>query len=161
MIKGFKILNEDFTNRYGFKFELEKIYTIEGKVTWGTRGNGFHFCKNLEDTFRYFDAINFKVQIADVSGAGDIITVNDEYYGYYDMYACSNIKINNFLKREEIINYLYKLLEYDIINRDRIIRFLSGYKLNDYEINKVLSLIKIKDKYNFDTYEKIIKFYQK
>lgn len=161
MVSGFKIFNENFTNRYGMKFEIDKIYKIEGQITWGTHGNGFHFCKNLEDTFRYFDAIHSNAQMAYVLGFGDIVTVHDEYYGYYDMYVCSKLQIKKFLTREEIINYLYQLLDCNIINRDKILRFISGYKLNEFELNEILSLIKLKDKYNLDVYEKTIKFYQK
>lgn len=159
VVYGFKIFNNDLSNCYGMKFELNKIYEISGKIKWGTLGNGFHFCSCLEDTFRYYDALNTNIQIALVKGFGELIEFSDEYYGYYDMYVCSKIIIQRLLEHSEIINYLYKLL--DSNNRERALRFISGYKLSLDEINNVLLLAKKNDFYNIDLYEQTIKRYQK
>ncbi len=159
VVYGFKIFNNDLSNRYGMKFELNKIYEINGKIEWGIKGNGFHFCSYLEDTFRYYDAMNTKVQVAIVKGFGEIKEFSDEYYGYYDMHVCSKIIIQRLLEHSEIINYLYKLL--DSNNRNRVLRFISGYKLSKAEIKNVLLLAKTNDFYNIDLYEQAIKRYQK
>ena len=52
---GYKCFNKDLINHYGQKFEIGKIYIASGIIKFGTRGNGFHMCKNIEDCFRFFD----------------------------------------------------------------------------------------------------------
>ena len=52
----------------------------------------------------------------------------DDYYGYYELYAASNIKILKYLKEDEIIAYALKL------NETRMLRFVSLYKLSSDEI---------------------------
>ena len=47
------------------KFELYKLYSTEGKIKYGLEGNGYHFCKYLEDTLRYYDAMNDEVNKRD------------------------------------------------------------------------------------------------
>lgn len=76
--------------------------------------------------------------IARVLGYGTILEsnkVSDDYYGYYDSYVVSDIRILKYLTREEIINYAIKLPEL------RMTRFVSLYKLTDDEIKL------FKDKY--------------
>ena len=85
-VKGYKAFNKGLTNRYGRKFELGKKYSTTGEISFGNDGNGFHFCKNIEDTLRYFDAVNDEISICEVKGSGDRILKEDEYYGYYEMY---------------------------------------------------------------------------
>ena len=152
MIKGFKIFNSDFTNRYGQKFEVDKEYVASGDIVWGTNGNGFHFCTHLEDCFRYYDAINDDCIITQVSGSGKIKEYNDEYYGYYDMYVSEILKINKILTRKEILEYLYDLLESNVLNYNRIKRFIRGYKLTTIEIEEILNVLIIKDKPNMSNY---------
>ena len=56
---GYKCFNENLTNRYNTKFEIGKIYHVNGNIKFGNNGNGFHICKNLEDTLRYFNSFEF------------------------------------------------------------------------------------------------------
>ena len=44
IIDGYKALKHDLTNNYGMKFEENKTYHVQGKIKYGTVGNGFHFC---------------------------------------------------------------------------------------------------------------------
>lgn len=129
---GFKAFNSDLTNRYGQSFSEGGKYSINGEVSFGLRGNGFHFCKRLEDTLRFYDAMNDDICIAKVIGRGNIVTFEDEYNGYYDMYAASNLEIVKFLSRDEIIN-LYLTCN----DNNRVKRFVSGFKLTDEEITKM------------------------
>lgn len=123
-IRGYKAFNEDLSNRYGAEFKAGEIYQVTGPVAFGTRGNGFHFCKRLEDTLRYFDAMEGNVQIAEVIGRGNIAEYYDDYYGYYDMYAASELEVVKVLSREEIlVPYLISA------NYDRVKRFVSGFRL--------------------------------
>lgn len=127
-INGFKAFNSDMTNNYGFKFEEGMTYHIDGNISFGVRGNGFHMCKNIEDTFRYVDKNNVKV--ATVTGFGKIVESFDDYNGYYSMFATSDIRINHILSRKEIIDEILKKQE------DAVCRFIvTGFDLSPYEIN--------------------------
>lgn len=127
-IKGYKVFSEDGINRYGMEFEEGKKYHVDGTISFGNNGNGIHFCKRMEDTFRYFDAMNGNVKVAEVIGSGDIVEFNDEYYGYYEMYAASDLEVLKFLSREEIIEHF--------LNRNELFvcRFVSLFKLTEEEI---------------------------
>ena len=126
MIEGYKCFNSGLVNRYGLKFEPFKEYHATGDIIF--HSNGFHMCVNLEDTLRYFDAMNKSVDIAKVVGYGDTSQYDDEYNGYYDMYAVEYLKILSVLSRDEIIDYALKLTPL------RAKRFISLYKLSDNEI---------------------------
>lgn len=128
MIVGYKCFNKGLINRYGCKFEVGKIYHIKGKIKFGNNGNGFHICLNLEDTLRYYDAMNEEVDIAQVICYGSIIENSDEYYGYYDMYACEYMIITKVLTRKDIIAYAIKL------NSESAKRFISLFRLTPEEI---------------------------
>lgn len=102
IIKGYKAFNADRTNRYGKYFKEGETYRVFGELSFGNKGNGFHMAKNLSDVFRYFDSED--ICVAEVSGFGDFLKRDDEYYGYFDMYVVRNITVNKFLEREEIIS---------------------------------------------------------
>lgn len=142
-IYGYKCFNKNLTNRYGMKFEEGRKYKVSGNIKFGNDGNGFHFCKNMEDTFRYFDAMNDEVSVCVVKGSGNIVNYFDDYYGYYDMYSAQEIEIIKKLNREEIINMELNL------NETRVKRFVSLYRLNQKEkemfLNKFAKFIQVKD----------------
>ena len=138
---GYKSVDENYRVINGNILEENKTYHLDGKIIYGNGGNGYHFAKNLEDTLRYqLKGEDFltRPNIAKVVGFGDIVESFDEYYGYYDLYAASNIKILKYLSEEEVINYALKLRE------DRMLRFVSLYRLNSDEVkllkNKYLSV---------------------
>ena len=125
-VSGYKAFNADYTNRYGASFSEGKSYDINGKITFGNDGNGFHMCRYLSDVFRYFDSSN--VVVAQVVGYGNKVQYDDEYNGYYEMYAVEKIFIQRFMTREEIIA---TMLRY---NSALIEHFLSTFRLNNDEI---------------------------
>ena len=125
MITGFKCFNRGLVNRYGEKFEPGIKYHAPGEIKY--HQNGFHMCANLEDTLRYFDAMNDEVEIARVLGFGSIDTYDDEYNGFYDMYATEYMEILQVLSHDEIINYALKLTP------ERVKRFISLFKLTKEE----------------------------
>lgn len=130
---GYKIFDKGLVNRYGTKFELNKIYNIlDGEVKWGNDGNGFHFCENLEDTLRYGNAMEGETDICYVRGSGKILEYEDDYNDYYDMYVASSIEILKILPREEIIG---SMLSGGFLSQRR---FVMGYKLTEEEIEKFL-----------------------
>jgi len=102
MVFGFKCFDKGLVNSYGVKFEEGKIYETCGEIKFGLWGNGYHMCKNIEDTLRYFDGMNMDVDICSVLGMGNIDIYNDDYNGYYDMYSVEKIKIIKLLTRDEI-----------------------------------------------------------
>ncbi len=144
MIKGYKSLDNNLKNMYGFQYEIGKKYLLNGELKW--KENGFHFCTYMEDTLRYIKDFNTDFKIVEVIGSGDIVKYDDEYYGYYDMYASSVLEIIREIKREELIN--------EVINSNvfRVERLISSIKLTEDE----LFLIKEKYKYLDD----IINYYQ-
>ena len=125
-IKGYKAFNKDKTNRYGITFEEGKTYQIEGEIRFGNQGNGYHICTHLCDVFRY---VNCKegIEVALVLGSGKVHHYDDEYYGYYDMFAVEQMTILRFLSREEILAYALKMHELDSK------KFLSSFQLTDEE----------------------------
>ena len=171
-IIGYKSLDKDYKDISENKLEENKTYHVDGKIIFGNGGNGYHFAKKLEDTLRYQlkdEDYLTRPNIAKVIGFGDIVESFDEYYGYYELYAAENIKILKYLSEEEIINYALNLRE------DRMLRFVSLYRLNSDEIklfkNKYLSIdlallyyqIKIHDIYklshsnNYDKVKKLVR----
>lgn len=130
-INGYKSFDKYHKNRYGIYMEEGKTYHTDGIIKFGINGNGFHFCKYLEDTIRYQMEKDDEVinpVIAQVTGFGKIVETNDKVYDYYNLYAAEYITINKFLSRKEIINYALNL---GIIGMHR---FVSQYKLSDEEI---------------------------
>ena len=106
-IHGYKAFHKGLVNRYGLSFEEGGVYTCEGELKFGNDGNGFHFCKRLEDTLRYFPATEEEIDIAEVTALGDIVEGEDDYYGYYDMYCTNRIRIDKILTRADIISHFY------------------------------------------------------
>lgn len=129
MVKGFKAFDNNMNNRFGVHFEEGAVYNVLGPAVFGNNGNGYHFCRRLEDTLRYVDGMNSNIQIAEVIGIGDIKKSSDEYYGYYDMYVASSLFIVKVLSREEIIKLGLQMPDF------RSERFVKGYRLTDDEIN--------------------------
>ena len=127
-IHGYKAFNKGLTNRYGMEFKEGETYTCDGSLKFGNDGNGFHFCKRLEDTLRYFPAMEEEIDIAKVTALGDLVESEDDYYGYFDMFCTDKIRIDKVLDRKEIIKMF--LNTHDA----RVIRFIQGFKLNPIEI---------------------------
>lgn len=129
-VVGYKCFNKDHTNRYGIEFHQGRTYTsTSSDVSFGNESKvGYHMCKHMEDTFRYFPADSDDVTVARVIGSGNIVTRDDEYNGFYDMYSVENLYIDRFLNREEIINYF--------LDRDenRVCRFIQLFRLTEEEI---------------------------
>ena len=126
-VKGYKAFNKDKTNRYGVPFAEGVAYKIDGNVSFGNSGNGFHMCTHLSDVFRYFDAIDDEVLVAEVVGRGDRVKFNDEYEGYYDMYSVREIFIKRFMSREEVIAHMLNATEHDVV------KFIKTFKMTGDE----------------------------
>lgn len=147
-IHGYKAFASDGTN-----IALETMplgdYHYDGEVKYGK--SGYHFATRLEDTIRYSGTDN--PIIAEVIGYGTIDEGEDDYYGYYDVYSASNIKIVRYLSREEIIEYALQL------NNHRLKRFIVNFELTGKEldafINKSSSVKTIVKEYEMKPKKKV------
>lgn len=68
MIEGYKVFKHDWTCR-GFQYEVGK--TFEEDVTPSCCNRGFHFCKKLNDCFKYYQ-FNPDNKVAKVIALGEI-----------------------------------------------------------------------------------------
>lgn len=127
-ITGYKAYNQDFTNNYGEIHEVGKSYILTDDIKW--RKVGFHYCQNLEDVFRYYNAFE-DIVICKVTGYGIVHSYYDEYYGY-DISVSNNIFIEKMLSRDEIIAYGQSLTGF------RLYRFIMGIKLSNEEIEFIM-----------------------
>ncbi len=146
-IFGFKAFNKGLIDNYGNKYEVLKHYHFSGDVKF--QKGGFHFCENIEDVLRYYTSFEKDIEICFVKGYGIISSFEDDYYGYYNMYASSDFKILKVLTKEEILDIILNT------NEKRICRFISLYKLTEEEIDIILN------KYNTEKIKKYILYYQK
>ena len=126
MVIGFKCFNKGLVTSYGDVLEVGKEYISNTDPKFGARG--FHFCINIEDSFRYFDCFNNEVDVCIILASGKIDIYNDEYNGYYDMGCCEKIVILEKLTREEVISIALNL------NEIRVKRFVSTFGLTKNEI---------------------------
>lgn len=123
-VKGYKVFigtKEQFTNNYNQICQEGNILEIDGELQ--LKKNGYHFAKRLEDTLRYGNALNEEVVVCEVTSLGDIIEFEDEYYGYYDLYVSSKLRIDKVLSRKDIIEYINK------VNIERLKRFVQTFRL--------------------------------
>ena len=133
-IHGFKSFGTDGRNINGITFEEGKIYHCDGEIVYGPLGNGYHMALNLEDTLRFSyncDGLVLDPIIALVIARGNIAEnklLDDDYAGYYDLFACSDLEIVKYLSRKEIIEYGRNLTSF---SRER---FLTHYKLLPEEL---------------------------
>ena len=151
IIKGYKafVLKDDkLTDRFGNNYELNKKYHVDGEIKF--RKSGFHMCSYPEDTLRYVDAYKDDVKITKVIGSGIFNKYDDDYSGYVNMYAVSDLEILKIYSRKE-------LLDYEINNFSEIDRFISGFNLSIDEINYLIDHIKNKEKLKIAR-EELIRF---
>lgn len=126
VVTGFKAFDSKTNNRYGMHFEEKKVYSVDGNIKFGTCGNGYHMCTNLEDTLRYVDNYD-DIVIGEVVGFGDVDQYDDEYNGYYDMYAVRKLYIKRFISREEMIKMMLE------VDENRAFRFIQFFPLSEEE----------------------------
>lgn len=147
---GYKLLDIGLINEYGFKYEIDKIYTLNGELKWNY--NGFHFCTHIEDTLRYRDKEKGTFEIVELESLGNIVdgsNIENDYYGYETGYATNIFKITRIISREEMINIVLNSK-----NINRVIRLISSIPLTKEEINQ------IKQTYSNDIINQYIDYYQ-
>ena len=127
MISGFKCFYSGLVNAFGDKLELDKKYICNEPVKF--KSKGYHICTNLEDTLRFFDGMNKQVDICEAIGYPEYVKYDDEYFGYYDMYACGGLLLKRILTRDEIIKIA------DSMHSEAFKRFSRDYKLTTEELD--------------------------
>lgn len=162
MIVGYKILDKNMENRYGQKMEVGHTYTARGEIKFGVNGNGYHYCTNLAEIFRYGYCKNENFIAVKVNGIGKTIFLEDDYYGYNSLCVSSIITIDKILQRKEIIQKIImmdsfsveKFLKTFFLKEDEILLFKEKFKTN-FSILNLISYYQENDK---DVY---IRQYQK
>ena len=69
-MKGYKAFDENLCCK-GFQYEVGKTYEIDGKPIICKKG--FHFCKGIADTYKYYQ-MDEKTRICEVEALGDVVT---------------------------------------------------------------------------------------
>ena len=120
---GYKAFNKNLITRNNVKFSLGQIYHVEGPIKVGPiGGNGFHFCLNFEDTFRFVNREG--LSLCRIIALGEISEeYEDKYYGYDKIFACSDMYIEKIYTREEIMEMAKQLTP------PRLERFIQTYPM--------------------------------
>jgi len=154
---GYKIFYNGLINRYGSNFEVGKEYRVEGKIQWGNDGNGFHMCSYPEDCFRYFEK-DADLVLTKVRGFGHLYSVDDDYFGYFDMFVCEGMEILKVYSRSEVIDMMMELhlerLERFLITNQLSLSELELFKEIYKENQKILDVISYYQEGKKDTFVK-------
>lgn len=144
-IKGYKGFSKDLKNEPGEQFEVGKIYRTsnEEELKFGHNGNGYHFCRSLEDCFIYFDPQ--KSIYAEVTGLEEVREKDDEYNDIYGIYVARSIRIDRILTNEEIVDMylnpqgglgpfvLHRFIQLFKLTPEKVTEFEEKY-YNDFSI---------------------------
>lgn len=125
--KSFRNIDGSLVTQADTKMDIGVTYEEKGPIKWNHKG--FHFCTNIEDTFRYMNQYTDKIVIAEVEGTGDILIHDDDYNGNYDMRVSSKIRVLRVLSREEVLK---KVLQAGEI---AICKMIQSSRLTQDEIN--------------------------
>ena len=115
MVKGYKALDEDMKAIFGdgMHYEIGKWYEVDGEIK--PCENGFHFCRKLEDTHRYYNL--FKSRLFEIEADRKIMEASNTKM------VCSKIRLvreilpkewkteKNLLKILEIDGYVIRFIE--------------------------------------------------
>ena len=137
-MKGYKTLDYGLINQYGFKYELNKEYHLNGELDWTK--NGFYFCDKPESTLRYAEDKN-NCLITEIEAKGKIICCDDTFenlsQGVEGIYASDTMIIKRIISREELIEMVY-----NSNNIDRAKTLNMYLKLTPEEIEFLLEKFK-------------------
>ena len=134
-MRGYKMMKSDMTCK-GFQYELNKEYSIEGKLKICKKG--FHFCENPFDCLRYYDNIKGDKRLFLVEALGDVITEDDK-------------SVTNKIKIIEEIHDIEKFFDENMDNfKVNYYRLISNQKLSESFIEKHIDKV---DWNNISTYQ--------
>ena len=72
---GYKMMESDMTCK-GFQYEIDKEYTLEGKLE--ICRNGYHFCETPFDCLKYYNNIKGDKRLFLVEVLGEVISQGDK-----------------------------------------------------------------------------------
>lgn len=127
-VYGYKVFSPGLIGYHDFQFEVGKQYH-EDAISFGSKG--FHFCLRLEDTL----CRPCNVEVCLVRGFGEIQLYDDDYYGYFDMFCCSDIEIIRKIPRSEILT-AYEQMKNDYFKKKRYDRFRQYFLFTDEELEQ-------------------------
>ena len=129
---GYKAMNKDMTRDGGsnpFQYELGKTYEIEGEIKICV--NGFHFCKNIFNTLKYYNNIKgdkriFKIQYDMCIDSADKSVTNK-------ITILEEVNIFYFINDSMIENDWNRISQYQKLSESFIREFQGN--VNWYEIS--------------------------
>ena len=154
-MKAYKVFNNDWTCR-GFKFEVGKKYTYEGKIEMC--GAGFHACRELHNCFKFYPCVPWN-KIAEVELGGEILGENEEKQCASEIKVIKEIpfeKIGEIIKNNHSNGINYSdgvdssngVNSSDGVNSSRGVNSSYGV-LNSFGVSKSLFTADIKSDYLF------------
>ena len=121
-MKGYKAFNKDMSAMNNIKFEIGKQMHIDGPIKAGPiDGNGFHFCTNFEDTFRY---VSFEI-LERIIPREEIITMASKLPEYRLARFIQTYKLN----KEELVE-IRKI----ILNNSNLNKYFEYYQLDNKKV---------------------------
>ena len=109
-IEGYKITNSDYSCR-GFQYETNHTYSMEEDPV--PCKNGFHFCKELIDCFKYYPPERITYEIYNLDTHKYLkVRSNGTTYQMRDKYCTNNLTILEECTTEEILEAFSKDIDY-------------------------------------------------
>ena len=148
-VHGYKGVSKDMTGYGGFQYELGKQYDIPDGEEIRKCVNGFHFCQDLRDVFRYVEIKNnnrfFRVRALvraedlvsdlELTSAKDRYFVNPALFGDADKMVAKSIILTEELDSDTIFESI----------KNTSISFSCDYQSWSDEDKKLVRSIGIKD----------------
>ena len=126
-MRGYKFMESDMTCN-GFQYEVEKEYSLEGKLV--ICESGFHFCENPFDCLEYYNNIEGDKRLFLVEALGKVISED-------------NKSVTNKIKIIEEIKDIEKFFDENIKNFEVDWVYISIYqKLSESFIEKHIDKVK-------------------
>ena len=122
-VKGYMALFANRTDRNGVLYEEGKDYHTEKPID----KNGMLTCVHLSDVFRNFDPND--VTVAEVIASGELKEISSHNWqeSYTDLYLASDLHVERFLSREEIMAIMKTADSADVV------KFFATYNPTEEE----------------------------
>ncbi len=134
-IRGYKALYADRTDRRGVLYEEGEDYHVDTELG----KDGMLMCVHLSDVFLGFNPNN--VTVAEVIASGDLLELSNHggQESYTELYLASDIHVERFLSREEIMEIMKTASPSDVS------KFFSTYNPTEEEAFEILRACNSKD----------------
>ena len=122
-IRGYKVLFADKTDGNGVLYEEGKDYHTDADLS----KDGMLMCVHLSDVFLNFDPNNVTVAEVIASGRLSEAVIHAGQQSYTDRYLASDIHVERFLSREEIMEIM------KTASPSEVVKFFSTYNPTEEE----------------------------